>query len=113
MRTKNRIETGDVVVGTLIGAVETKVRPAVVIASDTYLVERPDVLVAILTTKIPARLDSTDYVLQDWLLAGLRSQSCFRTFIITIHRSNLTVIGRLSARDWSQVIACVRNAIAV
>ncbi len=41
---------GDVVVGILVGAVETKVRPAVVIASSTYLVERPDVLVGILTT---------------------------------------------------------------
>jgi hypothetical protein len=42
----------------LPGAVETKVRPGVVIASETYLVERPDVLVAILTTRIPLRLAS-------------------------------------------------------
>ena len=31
----------------LAGALETKVRPAVVISSSTYLVERPDVLLAI------------------------------------------------------------------
>ena len=48
-----RVEPGDVVVGMLAGAAETKVRPAVVIASGTYLVERPDVLVGILTTKLP------------------------------------------------------------
>jgi hypothetical protein len=41
---KSVIEPGDVVIGMLAGAVETKVRPAAVIASDTYLVERPDVL---------------------------------------------------------------------
>jgi hypothetical protein len=37
----------------LPGAAETKVRPAVAIASEAYLVERPDVLVGILTTKPP------------------------------------------------------------
>ena len=49
----------------LPGAVETKVRPAVVIASETYLVERPDALVAILTTRIPLRVGATDYILRD------------------------------------------------
>jgi len=45
----------------LQGAAETKVRPAVAIASDLYLVERPDVLVGILTTKLH-RTTSMDYV---------------------------------------------------
>lgn len=57
---------GDVVVGVLAGAQETKVRPAVVIASATYLAERPDVLVGILTTKLPNALGSTDHILLDW-----------------------------------------------
>jgi hypothetical protein len=52
--------------------------PAVVLSSDTYLVERPDVLVGILTTKLPRKATSTDYVLLDWQLAGLRAESCFR-----------------------------------
>lgn len=52
------------VVGILPGAAETKVRPAVVIASETYLRERPDVLVGVLTTKRPERLASSDYVLR-------------------------------------------------
>ncbi|MGA3019642.1 MAG: hypothetical protein ABSF62_21170 [Bryobacteraceae bacterium] len=51
---------GDVVVGVLAGALETKVRPAVVISSGAYLVERPDVLVGILTTKLPKTITSTD-----------------------------------------------------
>jgi hypothetical protein len=49
------LKLGDVVIGILPGAAETKVRPAVVISSDTYLVERPDVLVGILTTKLPRK----------------------------------------------------------
>jgi len=97
----------------LRGAVETKVRPAVVLSSDTYLVERPDVLVGILTTKLPRKATSTDYVLLDWQLAGLRAESCFRAYIMTIHRSDLTVIGHLSELDWTRVRACVRAAFAI
>jgi PemK-like, MazF-like toxin of type II toxin-antitoxin system len=104
---------GDVVVGMLPGALETKVRPAVVIASGTYLVERPDVLLGILTTRLPRTLLSTDYPLVDWQAEGLRAPSCFRTYVLTIHRSQLTIIGHLSDRDWIQVKACVRTAFAV
>jgi mRNA interferase MazF len=107
------LKPGDVVVGRLAGAAETKVRPAVVIASGTYLVERPDVLVGLLTTKLARAATSTDYVLLDWQAAGLRSPSCFRAYVLTIHRSELTVIGHLSERDWHQVQTRVRAAFAI
>lgn len=100
------------IIATLAGAVETKVRPAVVIASDTYLVERPDVIVGILTTKIPVILGSTDYVLVDWQTAGLRAGSCFRAYVLTLHPSHTTIIGHLSQRDWAQVKAQLRVALA-
>jgi hypothetical protein len=106
------LKPGDVVVGMLRGAAETKIRPAVVIASDTYMVERPDVLVGILTTKLPRPATSMDYVLLDWRTAGLRAVSCFRSYVLTIRRTDLTVIGHLSEQDWSQVRACVRNSFA-
>ena len=58
IRVETQEATGDrpraaTVVGVLVGAQETKVRPAVVIASTTYLAERPDAVVGILTTKLP------------------------------------------------------------
>ena len=59
------MKPGDVVVGVLVSAQETKVRPAVVIAGATYLAERPDAVVGILTTKWPSIPGTTDYVLQD------------------------------------------------
>ena len=58
------------ILATLPGAVETKVRPAVVISSTTYLTERPDVIVGILTSRIPSQAASSDYVLVDWQSAG-------------------------------------------
>ncbi|HLK69358.1 MAG TPA: type II toxin-antitoxin system PemK/MazF family toxin [Bryobacteraceae bacterium] len=103
---------GDVVIGVLVGARETKVRPAVVVASATYLIERPDVLVGILTTKLPDPPGTTDHILLDWRSAGLRAESCFRTYVLTAHRSELSVIGHLTARDWDAVRACLRTAFA-
>jgi len=107
------LRPGDVVVGILVGAQETKVRPAVVIASPTYLAERPDAVVGILTTKLPRTPGATDYILEDWRSAGLRAESCFRAYVLTAHRSEFSVIGHLSARDWDAVRACVRAALAV
>jgi hypothetical protein len=49
----------------------------------------------------------------DWQLAGLRAESYFRAYVPTAHRSELTVIGHLSNRDWNQVRACVRAAFAI
>lgn len=100
-------------VGVLVGAHETKVRPAVVIASATYLAERPDVLVGILTAKFPRALSTTDYILLDWRSAGLRAESCFRAYVLTTQRSELTVIGHLSVGDWGSVKARVRAAFAI
>ncbi len=99
-------------VGLLEGAVQTKVRPAVVIASTTYLAERPDVLVGILTTRPPKPPASTDCFLEDWQVAGLRLESHFRAYVLTVHRSELTIIGHLSDRDWNNVKACVGSAFA-
>lgn len=106
------MKPGDVVVGILEGAVATKVRPAVVTASVTYLAQRPDVLVGTLTTRPPKPATSTDCTLNDWQAAGLRAESYFRVYILTVHRSELTVIGHISDRDWSSVKACVENAFA-
>jgi mRNA interferase MazF len=107
------LRPGDVVIGVLAGAQATKVRPAVVISSATYLAERPDVLVGILTTRMPQPPGSTDHILLDWRTAGLRAESCFRAYVLTCHRSELNVVGHLSERDWSAVRTCVRAAVAV
>ena len=82
-----------------------------VIASTTYLAERPDVVVGILTTKLPRTPGSTDYVLVDWRSAGLPAESCFRAYVLTAHRPELTVIGHLSSRDWESVKARVRRPL--
>jgi mRNA-degrading endonuclease toxin of MazEF toxin-antitoxin module len=107
------LKPGDVVVAMFPGVVETKVRPAVVLASETYLSEHPDVIIGLLTTKIPARLTTTDYVLLDWKAASLRAESCFRAFINTLPQSKVAVIGRLAPRDLEAVQLRCRAAFAL
>ena len=110
---RRMLKAGDLAFGLLPGAVTTKVRPGVVISSDRYLAEHPDVVLGILTTQIPRSPTSSDFVLDDWQFAGLHAMSCFRAYFVTVHRSNLTVFGKLSVRDWARVQECVRSAIAV
>ena len=103
---------GDIITVDLPGVTGVKRRPAVVLSSTEYHSIRPDVIIGLITSQTKG-LGVTDYVLQDWQVAGLRVASVFRSFIVTLPRSaNLIVIGRLSARDWQSIIACVKAALA-
>jgi len=107
------LRPGDVVVALLPGARVTKVRPAVVVSTELYHRERPDPIVGILTTQIPDPLKATDHLLVNWREASLRAPSCFRLYLITVLRTDVAVIGRLSERDWAEVQARLRCGLAV
>ena len=53
-----------------VGATSSKRRPVVVVSSDLYHANRPDVVLASLTTQIASAKSPTDYVLLDWRAAG-------------------------------------------
>ena len=102
---------GDVVVLDFPGVTGTKRRPSVIVSSSVYHTSRPDVIVGLLTGQTAA-LGLTDYVLQDWLQAGLRIPSVFRSFFVTLpSATHPTLVGHLSNRDWQGVCACVRIAL--
>ena len=67
----------------------------------------------IVTTRSPAPLASSDCYLRDWKQAGLRAESWFRTYVITVRREDVYVVGRLSSADWDSVRGRVRNAFHV
>lgn len=103
---------GDFVTVDFPGVTGIKRRPAVVLSSKTYHSNRPDVVVGLITSQTKG-LGVTDYTLQDWQAAGLRTASVFRSFIVTLPRSaNLVVIGQLSERDWKGIRDCVKLALA-
>jgi mRNA interferase MazF len=103
---------GDVVIVEFAGAVEAKRRPAVVLSSDSYHAERPDVILGVLTTNISAATASSDYALRDWHAAGLHAPSAFRAYLGMALGTAVRVIGHLSAADWEQVHSRVHAAIA-
>src|SRR5216684_1503903 len=96
--------TGDVVLIPFPGAVQTKPRPAVVVSTDLYHSTRPDVIVGLLTGNVAASTGPTDYVLLDWVAAGLHRPSAFRAFFATQPATEIiSLLGHLSDRDWAEV----------
>lgn len=109
-----KVHPGDVVVADFPGITGTKRRPALVVSTDVYHTVRPDVVLGLLTGQIAAATSPTDYRLQDWAAAGLRTPTAFRTFLITLPQVDVVaVIGHLSQRDWAAVQDRLRQAIAV
>ncbi len=104
---------GDVVLAKYPGIKATKTRPSLVVSTDLYHQTRPDVVLCLLTTQIPRGMNPTDYLLQDWAAAGLHKPSVFRAFFNTQMAAGLPIIGHLSDRDWSEVQARLRLALAV
>lgn len=102
---------GDVVTVDFVGATGTKRRPAVIVSTDAYHRERPDVILGVLTTNVRSAATSLDCVLQDWAAAGLHAPSAFRSYFGMALRSHVRVIGHLSDRDWEADLACVRRAV--
>ena len=77
------IEPGDVVTALLPGVSETKRRPAVVVSTPAYHAERPDVLLALITSRVEDADSSFDCVLFDWSDSGLKipfGNACFFVF---------------------------------
>ena len=55
---------GDVVIADFAGAALTKRRPMVVISSDAYHLQRPDLILGVLTTNLAAATASSDCILK-------------------------------------------------
>ena len=106
------LSAGDLVSVDFPGVTGIKRRPAVILSSSTYHAIRPDIIIGLITSQKKG-LGATDYILQDWTGSGLRIESVFRSFIITLPRSaNLIQIGHLSDRDWQGVCDCIKIAFA-
>lgn len=102
---------GDVVTLVFPGAHATKRRPAVVVSSDLYHAQRPDLIVGSITSQMAKAKAQTDCELLDWVAAGLHQPSVFRTFLVMTQPREVHVIGHLSVRDWQAVQDCLRKAL--
>ena len=104
---------GDVILVDFPGVQGVKTRPGVVVSSDLYHATRPDVTVGLCTTQLGSATGPTDYLLVDWAAAGLHVPTAFRCFFNSQPASRVRrLIGRLSDRDWAEVQARLRLALA-
>jgi mRNA interferase MazF len=113
MKDTTMFKPGDVVIADFPGVQGTTRRPAVVISTDLYQSARPDAILAILTRQIAKASSPTDYLLQDWKAAGLRYPTAFRRYLTTVVQTQPVLIGHLTDRDWAEVQARLRLALAV
>ena|SRR5438445_8471580 len=105
---------GDVILIDFPGIQGTKPRPGIVVSSANYHLVRPDVIVGLCTSNIASGRTSMDYLLQDWLAAGLTMPTAYRSFFTTTTvRRVHHLIGHLSDHDWAEVQSRLRRAIAV
>ena len=97
------MKAGTVVTCNFPGVVSSKRRPALVISGETYFQERPDVILAIITTNISKATAKTDYILQHWSTANLNRASAVRMFLFTLPKTEIAKIAELSERNWKEV----------
>ena len=70
-----------------------KKRPAVIISSPQYNIERPDLIIMAVTSRIKTRSVLGETLIQDWQPAGLLKPSVIKPVITTIEKN-------LSSRSW-------------
>ena len=107
------MKAGTVVTAEFQGVVSNKRRPAVVISSQIYHRERPDVILAVVTSQIGKSNSLTDYVLRNWQSAGLNKPSAVRIFLFTLPQNKVTGIGKLTENDWAEVRKRLQSSIEV
>jgi mRNA interferase MazF len=78
----------------------TKKRPAVIISSQSYQQNRPDVILMAITSQVRQPLATGEALLQDWQAAGLVKPSVLKPLIATIEQSRIVkTMGQLSEAD--------------
>ncbi len=92
----------------------SKMRPAVVLSVDGYLLSTGDLILAQITSAQNLQPHMGDYILIDWQNAGLRAASVVRTKVFSIHRSLIAgSIGKLSPTDLACVESALRSALGL
>ncbi|TVQ21059.1 MAG: type II toxin-antitoxin system PemK/MazF family toxin [Spirochaetaceae bacterium] len=77
-----------------------KKRPAVILSSETYNENRPDVILMAITSKIRQPLEVGEAAVADWEQAGLIKPSVFKPLIATIEQNQIVRrIGAISPKD--------------
>lgn len=102
---------GDVVWLSFPGATGVKRRPGVIVSSEKYHQERPDVIVGLVTGNVAGATKSSDAILRDWREAGLQIPSAFRCYLFTCPAEDVDLIGTVTSEDWKLIRAAISAAL--
>jgi mRNA interferase MazF len=92
----------------------TKRRPAVIISSDQYNTQSPDVMIASITGNLQAVRHPGDHLLHHWQEAGLLRPSLVQAKIATVETSIVERrLGRLSRDDVTELDRGLREALGL
>jgi len=89
-----------------------KKRPAVIISSQSYQQERPDVILMAITSQIRNTLSTGEAILQDWQHAGLLKPSLLKPLIATLEKNQVVkVMGQLSNADRNKLKKTIQTIL--
>lgn len=78
----------------------SKKRPAVIVSSDVYNRDRPDIILMAVTSQVRHLGKTGEAEVQDWREAGLLKPSLIKPILATVEKSLvLKKLGRLSGKD--------------
>ncbi len=86
----------------------TKKRPAVVISSEAYHQQRPDLIIMAVTSQVKSTQTVGETFVQDWQGAGLLKPSAIKPVITTIERGLvISQLGQLKENDQAALIGAI------
>lgn len=90
----------------------TKKRPAIVVSSHAYNIERPDIIIQAVTSQIGASNTFGEVIVNQWQRAGLLKASAIKPVITTIEK-NLVIktMGRLAPQDMEALARCLKTIL--
>jgi len=90
----------------------SKRRPAVVVSTQSYNQQKPDVILAAITSQVRTPLAFGEAMIQDWQAAGLLKPSVLKPVVVTVEKAMLAqTLGQLSQADQQALRGMIRQAI--
>jgi mRNA interferase MazF len=91
----------------------TKKRPTIVISSNTYNRQKPDILLIAVTSQIHTQLEFGEILIDEWEKAGLIKLSAVKPIITTLEKHLVTKkLGKLEAKDMQSLKNLLQQIIA-
>lgn len=91
----------------------SKQRPAVVISSDGYNQNRPDLVLMAITSRIREPRAYGEARVEDWELAGLLKASAIKPVLFTVEKTIIAkTLGQLSMMDQEKLREAIRQVVA-